>query len=350
MSDTRLQPDDARALAAAILGAHGAPLAAAELVAAHLVESDLIGMDSHGLMRVPQYVDEIHSGTIVPDAEPRLESQDGALLRVDGGRTFGQVASLFGTDLVAEAARECGIALVTVRQLGHAGRIGAYTERLAQRGLVGLAFVSASLDGHRVAPYGAREGRMATNPIAYAVPTRGAPLAADFSTSTQPEGRIRRMRDDGLAVPAEVLCDADGQPSTDPNDLYADPPGFLLPLGGLAHGHKGSALGILVEVMATLLAGDVPDDRTRSGNNVAILAVRSDAALRDRASTLVDYFHAAAPIDPNRPVQIPGEPEEKRRRQSETLSIDGTTWLKLRALADAVAVELPPVSSPPRGR
>ena len=130
---------------------------------------------------------------------------------------------------------------------------------------------------------------MSTNPISWAAPTAVEPLVADFSTTSVPEGKIRLWRDTARAVPPDTLCDATGRMSSDPEDLYSDPPGFLLPLGGERFGHKGSALALLAEVAAILLSGDATDNADDRGNNLALLAVRGAPDLADRVSDTVRY-------------------------------------------------------------
>src|SRR6185295_3601784 len=106
-----------------------------------------------------------------------------------------------------------------------------------------------------VAPFGGIEGRLATNPIAFAIPNGSTPVVADFATSAMPEGRVRTARNTGRRLPDGVLQDASGRATDDPTVLYEEPEGTLLPLGGPLFGHKGYAMAILVEAMATLLAG-----------------------------------------------------------------------------------------------
>jgi LDH2 family malate/lactate/ureidoglycolate dehydrogenase len=241
---------------------------------------------------------------------------------------------------VARHAREHGAAVVALRGAGHLGRIGAYAEALARDGFVAMAFCSVPTRFHNVAWFGARSGRMGTNPIAYAFPTEGDPVVADFSTSATPEGRIRLLRNQGLPAPPGLLRDAEGRPTTDPDVLYADPGGTIQPLGG-DFGHKGSALGMLAEVMATLLADeDVGHDEHE--NNLTLVALTPGDGFRGRASRYTDYIHAAAPIDPSRPPLVPGEPEAANRRRATSVVVDATSWA---AIAERAARKRVPVPS-----
>lgn len=345
VDEVQLAPEDAISLATKIFKAKGASTGHATAVAGHLVESDRMGLPSHGLIRVKQYVDEIESGRLDPAVEPVVTTASGVAPVVDGGWTFGQVAGYRAVSLVSAAVAEHGIGFAAVRRVQHTGRLAAYTEPLAREGFVALAFATGAPRFHRVAPFGAREGRMSTNPISWAVPTDGDPLVADFSTSTMPEGRIRVLQAAGKPVPADVICDAEGRPTSDPDDFYGRPPGvhagFLLPLGGLAFGHKGYALGLLAECFATLLAGDDTGSSDDRGNNLAILAIRGDSGLPDRATRMVEYMRSARPTDRDRPVLVPGDVERATRATSRTVRIQASTWIALSETATAAGVALP---------
>lgn len=339
-----LTADEAMRLARSLFLAAGATEANAQTVADHLVECSLMGLHSHGLMRVGQYLEEIASGEINPVAIPEVEFRNRAFVRLDGWRAFGQVG---GTAAVEEASRLAavyGVAAAVVRRTGHAGRIGAYVQALAERGFVGVAFCSGPVSGHWVAPFGGVEGRTATNPIAYGLPADPLPIVADFSSSTIPEGVVRVLRDRGIEAPPGVLQDATGAPSTNPNVLYADPPGTILPLGGERFGYKGTALALLVEAIATLLAGDDIDDQDRFGNNLAVFALASDSSFAARATRMADYVRSSRPADASRPVMTPGDPEQLSRRAAQGVSVDEAMWQSLTALAKRHGIAPPRVT------
>jgi L-lactate dehydrogenase len=339
----RIAPEAAHAFVVRLYEACRIPSAAARAVADHLVDASLAGLPSHGILRAPDYLDHVDAGLVDPHGEPVVVRDDGTRVLLDGARTFGQLAAARAADLVAVRAREHGLALVTVARAGHLGRIGAYVEQLADDGLLALAFCSVPTRYHNVAWYGTREGCLGTNPIAYAVPTAAEPVVADFSTSAVPEGRIRSLRNQALAAPPDVLCDADGRPTTDPAALYADPPGAIQPLGG-AQGHKGSALGLLVEVFGTLLAGERVDDAERE-NNLTLLALVPPPGFEALATGLVEHVRSATPVDPTRRTMVPGEPEHRARAAATAVEIDPVTWDRLAARAAAHGVALPPVEA-----
>lgn len=345
MTAVRLDPADAIRLGRDLLEAHGATADHADLVARHLIDSDRMGLGSHGMLRLIQYVREMDAGTLAGGASPSWERSSPTQITIDGNWGFGQVAGALAVRLAGDAAAAEGMGMATVRRVGHTGRIGAFTAELARAGFVALAFGASAPIHHRVAPFGGRDGRMSTNPISWAVQSETEILCADLATSSMPEGRIRRLQAEGGELPPDVLLDAAGRPSTDPADLYTQPPGVLLPLGGLHHGHKGSAIALIGELLATLLAGDVPDDATGRGNNLAVIAIRADGGIASRASRLADYVRSARPLDPSRPVLLPGELERRAFEASTSIAIDPSTWSGVHRLAvDAGIVPPEPLS------
>lgn len=168
---------------------------------------------SHGVMRVPQYLDDIAGRGIDPAVPPRIERRKPGRSHVDGERGFGQVAGMTMAEEAVGLARDSGIGFVTGRHMGHTGRIGAYAEAIARVGCLGIAVCSGPRSGHWVAPFGGLDGLLATNPIAYAYPVAdGVPVAADFSTSVVPEGVVRSLKYRGLPAPEGALRDAPAGP------------------------------------------------------------------------------------------------------------------------------------------
>lgn len=318
-----------------MLVAAGASEDAAALVTEHLQAADAMGVHSHGIIRLPQYLEEIAAGDIDPSAAPTVHAPHATHLAFDGGRGFGQVVGERMAKECIAVAQTTGTAFATGRNMGHTGRIGAYAETLAAAGCVGIVTCSGPASGHWVAPFGGRAGRLATNPIAYAYPTEAeTPFASDFSTSVLPEGAVRRLHNYRRQAPEGVLRDAAGAPTRDPAQLYASPPGALQPMGGPV-GYRGTALAILVEVLAGLLAGDETADESRVGSNLAMLAIVADKSFAGRAERMRDYIASSPPIRPDQQVLLPGQREEaSRAAQATTTLIDSTSWDRIVALAD----------------
>ena len=236
----------------------------------HLVAASAMGLHSHGIVRIPQYLAEIEFGIIDPSAEPGIVQTGTSRLSVDGRRGFGQVVGMRMVEALAPVARATGIAMANGRHLGHTGRIGAYSEALAQAGLIGLTVCNGPPSGHWVAPFGGRDGRLSTNPIAMAWPVDGRGAGRRRLLHRQrARGHHSRLRERGAEAPDGCLRDAEGRPSRDPNVLYAVPRGAIQPLGG-ALGYRGTALALFVEVLTTILNGDAVDDRSRKGTDMTL--------------------------------------------------------------------------------
>jgi hydroxycarboxylate dehydrogenase B len=313
----------------------------ASIVAAHLVDSSEMGLNSHGIIRIPQYVEDIESGATKAGATPTVISELGCRAAFDGNSTFGQVAGVAMAAKAIELAKEHGLALVTGCRFGHTGRVGAYVEMIAREGFFGLVASggSRSISGNWVAPFGGKEGRLSTNPLAYAFPTaNGDAVVADLATSTTAEGVIRSLRNRGLQAPPGTLRDANGVPTNDPAALYTDPRGTIEPLGGPYYGYKGTALGILPAALA-LLTADQPGWDGDGG--MAILAIRGGARFAEEAGWMADYIRACQPIDPGRPVMMPGDRERALAASSRGIDIDGPTWDALVKLATTAKVPIP---------
>ncbi|MBN8995074.1 MAG: Ldh family oxidoreductase [Rhizobiales bacterium] len=331
------------ALCNGLLVAAGATAGNAAAVVDHLIEADTLGLKSHGIIRVPQYLDDIAAGGIDPAAGPSFTLSAPGRAACDGGKGFGQVVGAAMAKKAIELARATGVAFVTGRHMGHTGRIGAYPEAIATAGLVGITVCSGPRSGHWVAPFGGRDGRLATNPIAYAFPVAdGLPVVADFSTSVVPEGVVRSLRNRGLAAPAGALRDAAGRETTDPSVLYATPRGSIQPLGG-PFGYRGTALGILVDVLAALLADDDAEDPQREGSNLAVLAISAGSGFAGRAERMARYVRSSPANDPAHPVMMPGEREQREavRSGSGPILVDAPTWQSLCERGNRVQLAIP---------
>lgn len=306
-------------LGVALFTAAGAHEQSARAAVTALVTSSLMGHDSHGVLRIPEYLGFVADGSLLPNAEPHVEQTGPTTAVVDCGGGFGAVGAERAMRVAIELAQEQRTACVITRRCHHVGRLGTWVELAAGAGLIGIATCNSPVHGHFVLPWGGREGRLATNPIAYAVPTGGDPVVADFSTSVAPEGKVRYYRNEGRALPDGWILDAHGRPTTDPNDFYGPPRGGILPLGGNA-GHKGFALGLLVEILGSALAGIRCTDTATIGNGVCFFAIDPSAfcpvdEFRRRMDETVAYMKSSRPAPGFSEVLVPGELEFRTRRQ-----------------------------------
>ncbi len=331
--------------------AAGAPADVAESVAGLLIGADLRGLDSHGVMRTGRYIGRIRDGTLQPAARPTVARRSGANAVVDGGWGFGQMSAQFGTQLAIEICREHGQAGVALGRTHHIGRLGAYAETLASAGLAGLVMAAGGERGGSVAVYGSRQRALGTNPLAFALPAPPPhpPLVMDFATSAVPEGRIAVARANGASLPPGCLVDKSGQSSSNPGDFYDG--GALLPFGA----HKGSALMLMIEILATTLAGSAPIalPEYRMGNPAFVLAwsIEGFTALADYhrlVGELLEHIKRSEPAAGFSEVLLPGEIEARRLHERELHGVPVTdgVWSELTALAGTLGVTPPVPRSP----
>lgn len=311
----------------------GTPAGDARMVADEIAMANRLGVHSHGVLRFPQYIRDVQDGLIVPAAEIRTLDRTSNTAIVDCGHNFGQVGAFGALRVALEIAADSRIACVVTRRSNHVGRVGAYVEAAARSGFVCVALVTTSPRSHMVAPFGGREGRLGTNPIAFAAPTPDEPIVADFATSVFSEGKVRIAARGGSRLPEGATIDLDGRVSDDPSTFYGATRGALLPLGGGA-GYKGMALGILAEILAGQLAGEEATDAKRPANGLFLLVIDPGAFIETtdfagRVGRLRDYIRTSAATGSD-PVLVPGDREIRygaaMTQSNDTMSIDEVTW------------------------
>jgi uncharacterized oxidoreductase len=326
------------------------PSDAARVVAKHLVDADLCGVSSHGIIRVPQYVEAVEAGRVVADARLVIEHETVSAVRLDGGNGFGQVMARGAMEIAVERAGRTGAAVVTLHNCGHTGRIGAYTEQAARRGMAALMMVNSGGCGQWVAPFGGAAGRLATNPLSLAVPTEaGDPLLVDIATSVAPEGKIRTKLAAGQPIPLGWAVDHRGEATTNPADLYGPPRGALLPFGG----HKGFGLSMLVDALAGGLSGagcctDADGPLAGQTDGVLMLAINVAAFCRpaeflQMIQRQIAHVKSAPPSAGTVEILVPGELEGRTRRQRlrDGIPVEESTWKQLQQSASRFHVALP---------
>lgn len=325
----------------------GVPRNEAALVAAELTEASLMGLDSHGAIRIPQYVEAIRRGEIAPGAEIQIIRETPSIAVVDCGWNFGIVGANRILEIAEDKARAQDISCATSRRAHHVGRLGAYVQKLAQRGMVALAVANGARSGHWVTPWGGREGRLATNPLAFGAPTSGNPLVLDMSTSMIAEGKIRLLAQQGKRVPEGCILDAQGCPTTDPNAFYGPPMGAILPFGGTL-GYKGFGLSLMVEILGSTLSGMsvTPDGASNEYlNGFTIIAIRPEAfsdRFVENMDALCAYITSCPPREENGKVVMPGYYDfaMRRKRLEEGIPIAEGTWESLRLTAESLKLEI----------
>jgi uncharacterized oxidoreductase len=328
-----IQSDKLVEVAERILAAAGATPANARTVATSLVEANLVGHDSHGVRRLGPYLESIRAGRLDPAAEPAVESARTAASTVDGRRGFGQAAARLAVTEAQRLASAHGVGVVAIRRCNHVGRLGEYVEMLAHGDAVGLAFGNADAT---VAPYGGRERRLGTNPLAWAAPRAAgrAPVVADFATAAIAEGKVALAAAADEQIPPGAVVGPDGRPTTEPADLYRG--GALLPFGQ----HKGYALSVLIEIVGGLLTGTGVSSLPGYDGTFGTVLVAVDIAafapvdeFRGQCEDFCALLAGTAPAEGGQ-VRVPGEIEAASRaeRLRDGIPLSDRTWADLAAL------------------
>lgn len=330
----RVPFNELRALLQSIFERHGCSAAVAAVLAHNCASAQRDGAHSHGVFRIPGYVSTLASGWVDGRAEPQVTDLAPAYLRVDAKGGFAQPALAAARPLLVEKTRTAGIAVLAIHNSHHFAALWPDVEPFADEGLVALSVVNSMTC---VVPHGARKPLFGTNPIAFAAPCAGHdPIVFDMATSAMAHGDVQIAARAGERLPPGMGVDAEGQPSTDPKAILEG--GALLPFGG----HKGSALSMMVELLAAALTGGNfswefdwsghPGAKTPWTGQLIIVIDPSKAegerfALRSRE--LVEQMQAAG---------LTRMPGERRYREREVAGREGVAlsereWGELRGLA-----------------
>jgi L-lactate dehydrogenase len=335
--------------ATACCRAAGLPEDKARDVAEVLVEGDLMGHDTHGLALLAPYLDALAAGAMAAEGEPEVVSATPVVQAWDGRKLPGPWLVRRAIAAADAAAEAFGIGAVSIARSSHIGCLAAYAPPVTERGRM-LVLTCSDPSTASVAPWGGTRRVITPNPLAAAWPTPEGPVILDVSMSITTNGMTGRRRAEGTRFPGPWLLDAEGNATDDPNAFFTDPAGTLLPLGGVEAGHKGWALGLLVEALTSGLAGHGRvEGRTDWGASVLVLV------LDPRKFGGVDGFLAeggwmaqAVRSNPPRPgmtPRLPGDAAMARRAKAlaEGVALHPSIPPALAALAARYGV--PPVSA-----
>ena len=324
-----------------IFVAAGAKKSDAQQIADILIANHLAGHDSHGILRIPEYLQSIKDGEIDPVASPEIIQDTPTSAVVKGNWSFGQVVGNFATDIAIEKALEVGVCAVSVVQASHTGRLAVFTERAAAKGVV-MFMTIGTVDRPMTAPYGGAAPLLGTNPIAITLPNQEGPhVTLDFATSAIAAGKIKVAKAKHEALPPNCLVDKHGNPSTNPNDFFDG--GFMIPFGG----HKGYALAVMAELMSGPLVGseNYPAVTQRSGIFIFALKASLFQPMEQYNQALqksIQKFKAIPPAKGFDEVLLPGEPESKtyQKRIQEGIQIPQDTWDAVKKAAMTVGLDV----------
>ncbi len=336
-----IKADRMSAFVADIFEKAGCSRAEAERIGKYLVIANLTGHDSHGVQRVPRYLEWKRQGFIHADRTVNVVSDTPVLAVIDGCYGFGQTVAPQAVEIGIKKAQAMGLSAIALRNSGHIGRVGDWAEMAAAAGLVSVHFVNAA-GSNLVAPFGGVERRFSTAPYCVGVPRPGkTPLILDFATSVVAEGKVLNASFGGKKLPDNALVSADGQISSDPHVLYG--PYTPTELRDYRKGsgairafgdHKGSGLAFMCELLGGSLTGTGATEEGRRFAN-GMLSFYIDPAKIDPegffptdVARYTAFVKGAKPITPGGEVLVPGEPEERMRaeRGRNGLPLPENTW------------------------
>ena len=297
----------------------------AKTIAERLCGSNLKGHDSHGIVRVPRYVLWMEWGWVFPNIKPELIVDSGALALIDAKQGFGQVAGEFAVDEGIKRAKLHGVSVVGLKNSGHLGRIGDWSERAADAGLVSLHFVNVR-GSLLVAPFGGSDRRGSTSPLSIGVPSKDTDhIILDMATSTVAEGKVMVAQKGGKPLPSGALIDSNGNLTINPEVMYGkinenEVPNSENGTGAItAFGlHKGSGINFMMEILGGALTGSgvsagIDDKEKRKfANGMLSLYVKVDNMVNfeyflNEVKSYADFVRSSPPANKNEKVLIPGD-------------------------------------------
>lgn len=349
---TRVRAEQVREQILMVLVAWGMAHDLATLTAGLMAETDLLGIDSHGISMLPSYESKLHAGTLRIDARPRLVREAASTALLDGMGGLGYPAAAQGMQLAVDKALDYGVGAVSVRNSHHFGAAGVYARMAAQRGVVGL--VTSSATTLIMVPTHGSMPVLGTNPIAFAAPAaQNDPFVLDMATTTVAANKVKVYEFHDKALPAGWAVDGQGHGVTDPTQamqyIFDRPEGGLTPLGGTPDmsSHKGYGLAVMAQLLGGTLGGSAmaarhartrrPGDPDDIGHFFLALkpdSFRESGSFEEEVDDVLDTLRDTPPADPTQPVLVAGDPEaaERDRRLREGIPLPAALDQRLRAI------------------
>jgi LDH2 family malate/lactate/ureidoglycolate dehydrogenase len=354
-----LPAETCRAQILAVLAAWDMDPDAARVTAEVMVETDLSGVDSHGISMLMDYDESRAKGRLNLKARPRVVRESPVTALVDAEAGLGHPASVLGMEIAIRKAKAAGVGVVAVRNSHHFGAAGHYAAMAAKAGLVGMVTSATRTVG--VVPTRAAVPVLGTNPIAFAAPAaRHRPFLLDMATSTVAANKVRVYGLQGKPLPAGWVLDGQGTPVTEGNAAWDviknQPQGGLTPVGGTPEmaSHKGYGLGMMVHILGGVLSGasfspirnrtQRPQDPDDIGHFFMALdpdAFREEGEFERDLDDVIDVLHGTTPADPAKPVLVAGDPEaeSRERRLREGIPMPDTLLAQLRGVSERAGVD-----------
>jgi LDH2 family malate/lactate/ureidoglycolate dehydrogenase len=309
---TRYRAADLVAFARGLFAAAGCDGDKPQVIAEYLVEADLMGHTTHGLQLAAGYLGEIEAGAMKTTGAPAVVADRGAAVTWDGGTLPGVWLTVRAIDLGIERAQAHGAYTIAIRRSHHIACLAAFLPRATDRGMMVMIATSDPAD-QSVAPFGGLRAVFTPDPIAAGIPTNGEPILIDMSASITTNGLTNRLRKEGRRYPSKWAMTSAGEPTDDPNALFTDPPGTILPSGGTDHGHKGYGLALTIEALTQALPGHGRSDKPTGWGAGVFVQVLDPAAFGGRDSFIRETGWIAEACRSNPPapgfaaVRLPGQ-------------------------------------------
>lgn len=344
----RFDPSALERFACTLLQRAGVPQDRALPMAQRMLDADLLGHRTHGLWFMSAYLERISAGHIRPEAQVQVLHDRPSAFAWHAQRAPGAwVMQQASAELLQRVASQ-GVVSATIADCSHIGCLQAYLLPLVRENL--LVTLSATNPGVRsVAPFGGSDPVLTTNPVAWGIPTRGAPILIDQCTSVASNTFFKRFAEQGQRLPEAWLLDNDGRPTDDPQVLQHTPPGSILPLGGLEHGYKGFGLGLMVEAFSLALGGSGrrqgPD---MFGQGVFIQVIDPDSfagreAFLDEMDHLVARCRESRLRADSKGIRLPGERAlaERERQLVHGIALSDEVLSRMQPWAERLNVTIP---------
>src|SRR5262247_3855884 len=330
---TRVAAPQIRQQLMSVLRAWGMSETHAATTAEMMLETDLRGVDSHGISMLPTYDREFRSGRLNMRPVFKTVREAPAVALIDADASLGHPVSAHAMNLAVDKCRATGVAVVSVFNSHHFGAAGCYSKIAADRGVIGM--VTSGTRGVTMVPTFGAEPVMGTNPLAFAAPARrNPPFQLDMATTTVAAGKVKVYKLNHRPLPPGWVVDAGGQPVTDAEEafryVFDRPEGGITPLGGAREvgGHKGYGLAVMVHILGGALSGasfspirnrtQKPSDPHNIGHFFLAIdprCFRDEGAFEDDLDQVIDVLHSTRPADPAQPVLVAGDPEMATRAE-----------------------------------
>ena len=349
MIESRYPADALVAFATVLLERSGVRADIARDVADVLTTGDLLGHTTHGLHLLAPYLTELEKGAMTKSGEPTVANARAASETWDGHRLPGPWLTLRALDQAATMASSSGTGTVVVRRSHHIACLAVYLLRATERGLVAIV-QSSDPTVKAVVAHGGMTRIITPNPIAAGLPTSSDPILIDISSSITSMGFAFQQRDAGKKLRGAWLIDNRGNATDDPAALSTNPPGALLPLGGLDAGYKGFGLALLVEALTAGLSGFGRADPPEGWGGTVFVQVLDPRAFggldafKRQMDHMVNATHASKPRPGVERVRLPGESGLRRLREQREkgVALYPTIMPKLTPWAERLGVDVPP--------